>query len=73
MSGIEHELMAIPCARVAGDLNGAIENAYRCIGSRQCQLASDCFGWDGVIVKIEADIDGLVRTHGLDPVGGERM
>jgi len=32
---------------------------------------SDRFGRDGVIVEIEAHIDGLMRAHGLDPVGGE--
>ena len=73
MSVIEHELMAVISAPMTGDLDWAIENAHACIGSHQGQLASDRFRRDGVIVEIEADIDGLARAHGLDPVGGERM
>jgi hypothetical protein len=58
---------------VTGEFDGAIEDAHDSVGGDKCQLFSDCFGRDGVIVEIEADIDGLVRTHGLDPVGGKRM
>ena len=28
---------------------------------------------DGVVVEIEANIDGLVGAHGLDSISGERM
>ena len=73
MRGIEHELVAIIGAYMAGDLEGAIENAHTDIGGDQGQLASNRFRRDGVIVEIEAHIDGLARAHGLDPVGGERM
>ena len=73
MDGIEHELVAIIGACMAGDLDGAIENAHAGIGSHQRQLPADGFRRDGVVVEIEANIDGLVRTHRLDPVGGERM
>src|ERR1035441_9108743 len=31
------------------------------------------FWRDGIVVEIEANVDGLVRTHRFDPVGGERM
>ena len=37
------------------------------------QRPADGFRRDGVIVEIEAHVDGFVRTHGLDAVGGERM
>ena len=73
MSGIEHQLVAIIGARMAGDLERAIENAHGGIGGHQGQRTADRFRRDGVIVEIEAHIDGLVRTHGLDPVGGEGM
>ena len=73
MRGIEHQLVAVIGARMAGDLDGAIENAHAWYRRPPGQLASDRFRRDGVIVEIEAHIDGLVRAHRLDPVGGERM
>ena len=54
-------------------IHGAIEDPHQGVGSHQCQEAPDGFRRNGVIVEIEADIDGLVRTHSFDSVGGERM
>ena len=54
-----------------GDFERAVENSYGDIGGDQSQLASDCFRRDRVIVEIEANIDGLARSYGLDPVGRE--
>ena len=71
MRGIEHELVAVVAACMPRDLERAIENPYGDIGGHQGQLATDRFRRDGVIVEIEANIDGLARAYGLDPVGGE--
>src|SRR5713226_70430 len=73
MSGIEHELVAIVGAYMASDLDGTVENTHAGIGCNQGQLASNRLRRDGVIVEIEANIDGLVGANGLDSIGGERM
>ena len=66
MRGIEHQLVAVVGAAMAGDLGSAIENAHGGVGGDQGQRAADGFRRDGVIVEIEAHIDGLARAHGLD-------
>src|SRR5580700_11187945 len=71
MRWVEHELMAIVSAIMQGDLECAIENAYGDIGSNQGELPPHRFRRDGVIVEIEAHVDGFARAYGLDPVGGE--
>src|SRR5712692_5106452 len=71
MRGIEYELVAVVAACMPRDLERAIENPYGDIGGHQGQLATDRFRRDGVIVEIEANIDGLARAYGLDPVAGE--
>ena len=73
MRRIERQLVAIIRAMVPGDLEGAIENPYRDIAGHYSQWPSDRLRRDRVIVEIEANIDGLVRAHGLDPVGGESV
>src|SRR5450759_5559047 len=73
MGGIEHELVAIIGACMASDLDGAIDDAYASIGGQQSQVPADRFRRDGIVVEIEANVDGLVRTHRFDPVSGERM
>src|SRR6266403_1452912 len=73
MRGIEHQLVAVIGTYMAGDLDGTIENTQAGIGCNQDQLASDRLRRDGIIVEVEANIDGLVGAHGLDSIGGERM
>jgi hypothetical protein len=34
-------------------------------------LPPDGFRRDGIVIEIEAHIDGLARVHSLDPFGGE--
>ncbi len=55
------------------DLDGAIENTHAGIGCHQGQLAANGLRRDGVIVEIEAHIDGFVGAHGFDSISGERM
>lgn len=59
MRGIKHELTAIVGARVTRNLVGAIQNAHECIGGGQSQLPPHGFGRDGILIQIEADIDGF--------------
>ncbi len=73
MSGIEHRLVAIISAWVAGDLGRSIEKAHVGVGGHQGQGPSDSVWRNGVIVEIETKIDGLARMHGFDSIGGERM
>src|SRR5438128_411248 len=73
MSGIEHQLVAIVGAYMASDLDGTIENTHAGIGSNQGQLPPDRLRRDGIIVEIEANIDGLMGAHGLDSIGRKRM
>jgi hypothetical protein len=73
MRGIENELVAIISTDMASDLDGPIENTHAGVGCHQGQLASHGLRRDGVIVEIEAHIDGFVGAHGFDAIGGERM
>ena len=73
MFGEFDELMAVVGARVRSDLRGAVEQAGLGGRSDQGQGAAQNMGWYGVIVKVEADIDGLVSPDGLRQVTRERM
>ena len=44
---------------MASDFRNAVQNADLGIGGNQCELAANGFGRNGVVVEIEADIDGL--------------
>ena len=58
---------------MAGNLQRAIQDAHCRVGGHQGERAIDGFRRNRVIVEIEANIDGLVRAHGLDPVRAEGM
>src|ERR1700733_12092882 len=73
MRRIEHWLTAVIGALMTGNLHRAIEDAHQSVGSRQSQRAPDGFRRNGVIVKVEAYINGLVRAHGLDAVGTKEV
>lgn len=51
---------------MTSNLNRPVEDAHRSIGSGKRELPSDSIGRNRVLVEIEADIDGLRRTYGLD-------
>jgi hypothetical protein len=73
MSGIEHELVTVVGTYMPSDLDGTIENTHISVGCNQGQLASNGLRRDGVIVEIEAHIDGFVGAYGFDSIGGEGM
>ena len=73
MNRIEYKLVPVLGAHMLGNLERAVENAHSDIGSGQGQLASDGFRRNGVVVEIEANIDGFPRAYGLDSIGCERM
>src|SRR5665213_233418 len=59
MSRIQHQLMTVVSALMAGDLRRTFEDSHLCVGGEKRQLSPDCFGRDRIIVEIEADIDRL--------------
>jgi hypothetical protein len=73
MLWIEHRLVAVVAAAMAGDLLASVQDANQGVGSYKGKLAPHCFRRDGVIVEIEANIDGFGRTHGQNQIGVERM
>src|SRR5439155_1183895 len=73
MRRIEHGLVAVITADMTSDLDRSIQNAHAGIGSQQGQLPADRLRRNGIVVEIEAHIDGLAGTHRLDAIGGERM
>ena len=73
MSRIQHQLMTVVSALMAGDLRSAFEDSHAGIGGDQRQLTADRFRRDRVIVEIEADIDGLARPHRQNEIRRERM
>src|SRR5258708_37150752 len=73
MLRIEHRLMAVVAAAMAGDLLASVQDANQGIRCYEGQLAADRFWRDGVIVEVEANVDGLGRTNWQNQVGIERM
>src|ERR1700683_233598 len=73
MRWIEHGLVSVITADMTSDLDRAIQNAHAGRGSQQRQLPADRFRRNGIVVEIEAHIDGLTGTHRLDAIGGERV
>ena len=58
---------------MAGDLGGAIQDAYVRVGGHQGQRPAHGLGRDGIVVEIETHVDGLAGAHRLDPIGVEGM
>ena len=48
---------------MAGDLGGAIQDAYVGVGGHQGQRPAHGLGRDGIVVEIETHIDGLAGAH----------
>ena len=71
MRGIEHELVAVKRAPMAGQFHRTIENAHGSSGGQQGELSADGLRRNGVIIEVKADIDGFMSAHGLDAVGGK--
>ena len=73
MRGIQHRLLPVIAAPVACDFYGAIQDANLGVGSDQGQRKAHGFWRDGVVIEIEADINGLCRVHIHDAIGVGRM
>ena len=73
MAGIEHLLLTVVTAYMAGNLGGAIQDAHGGGGGYQGERVAHRLRRDGVIVEVEAYVDGFAGTHGLHAVGVEGM
>src|SRR5450631_4357850 len=71
VSRIQHWLVTIVTAAMAGDLGGAIQNPHQRVGGHQRQLSAHSLGRDGVVVEIEANIDGLGGAYRDDQIRAE--
>jgi hypothetical protein len=63
--------VAVVAAAVAGDFSHAVEQAHGGVRCRHDESSADQVGGDGVIVEVEADVDGLARAYGDEEVGFE--
>ena len=73
MLRIEHNLMAVVATAMAGDLLASVQDANHSVGCDEGKLTPYRVRRDGVIVEVEAHIDGLGRTNRQHQVGVERM
>ena len=71
VSGIVDPLTAIVAAAVVGDLDTSSEQAHGGWRGQQGQAAADRLGRDGVVVQIEAHVDGLAGADGEPLLGVE--
>lgn len=71
MSRVQHRLVTVVTAPVAGDFHGAVQDADRGVGSDQSQRSAHGLGRDRVMVEVEAHVDGLGRADRNDRIGGE--
>jgi hypothetical protein len=70
---IQDQLMAIITTAMPRDFIAAVENAHGYFRGYENERTADGAGWNGVVVEIETDVDGLARLHGQDEIGFEPM
>ena len=62
MRRVQDYLLPIIGAMMAGDLGGAVQDAYIGVGGQQGQRPTYGLGRNGIVIEIEMHVDGLTTT-----------